>query len=144
MADMKIDRRTLIARGAAGAALLVAGCARKKSRGFAAMSLRQLSARLERHIEPDVAPGMVGRRSGPEVETFVLGKMAFEGPEMRRDTIFRVASMSKRCADVTRPGTSHAGAHRSWPVGVFGGVARPIAHPMSVDRCSVGETFAGG
>ena len=33
--------------------------------------------------------------SGPEVETFVLGKMAFEGPDMRRDTIFRIASMTK-------------------------------------------------
>ena len=29
--------------------------------------------------------------SGPEVETFMLGKMAFEGPDVRRDTIFRVA-----------------------------------------------------
>jgi CubicO group peptidase (beta-lactamase class C family) len=33
--------------------------------------------------------------SGPEVETFVLGKMAFDGPDMRRDTIFRIASMTK-------------------------------------------------
>lgn len=33
--------------------------------------------------------------SGPEVETFVLGKMAFEGPDMRRDTIFRIASMTR-------------------------------------------------
>jgi len=44
-------------------------------------------------IEPGFAPGMVGLvASGPEVETFVLGKMAFEGPDMRRDTIFRLAS----------------------------------------------------
>jgi hypothetical protein len=28
--------------------------------------------------------------SGPEVERFVLGKMAFEGPDMRRDIIFRI------------------------------------------------------
>ena len=69
---------------------------RKESRGFAATSLRQLRARLERHIEPGFAPGMVGLvASGPEVETFVLGKMAFEGPDMRRDTIFRIASMTK-------------------------------------------------
>jgi hypothetical protein len=27
--------------------------------------------------------------SGPEVETFVLGKMAFEGQDMRRDTILK-------------------------------------------------------
>jgi CubicO group peptidase (beta-lactamase class C family) len=51
---------------------------------------------LERRIEPGFAPGMVGLvASGPEVETFVLGKMAFEGPDMRRDTIFRIASMTK-------------------------------------------------
>ena len=40
----EIDRRTLLARGAAFAALLVTGCARKESRGFAATSLRQLRA----------------------------------------------------------------------------------------------------
>jgi CubicO group peptidase (beta-lactamase class C family) len=92
----EIDRRTLLAKGAAFVALLVTGCARKESRGFAATSLRQLRARLERHIEPGFAPGMVGLvASGPEVETFVLGKMAFEGPDMRRDTIFRIASMTK-------------------------------------------------
>ena len=45
----EIDRRTLLAKGAAFAALLVTGCARKESRGFAATSLRQLRARLERH-----------------------------------------------------------------------------------------------
>jgi hypothetical protein len=59
----------------------------EESRGFAATSLRQLRARLERHIEPGFAPGMVGLvASGPEVESFVLGKMGFEGPDMRRDT----------------------------------------------------------
>ena len=40
----EIDRRTLLAKGAAFAALLVTGCARKESRGFAATSLRQLRA----------------------------------------------------------------------------------------------------
>ncbi len=92
----EIDRRTLLAKGAAFAALLVTGCARKESRGFAATSLRQLRARLERHIEPGFAPGMLGPvASGPDVETFVPGKIAFEGPDMRRDTIFRIASMTK-------------------------------------------------
>lgn len=72
----EIDRRTLLAKGGAFAAFLVTGCARKESRGFAATSLRQLRARLERHIEPGFAPGMVGLvASGPKVETFVLGKV---------------------------------------------------------------------
>ena len=57
----ELDRRTLLDKGAAFAALLVTGCARKESRGFAATSLRQLRARLERHIEPGFAPGMAGR-----------------------------------------------------------------------------------
>ena len=56
----EINRRTLLAKGAAFATLPVTGCARKKSRGFAATSLRQRRARLERHIEPGFAPGMVG------------------------------------------------------------------------------------
>ena len=56
----EIERRTLLAKGVAFAALPVTGCARKESRGFAATSLRQLRARLERHVEPGFAPGMVG------------------------------------------------------------------------------------
>ena len=40
----EIDRRTLLAKGAALAALLVTGRARKESRGFTATSLRQLRA----------------------------------------------------------------------------------------------------
>ena len=40
----EIDRRILLAKGAAFAALLVTGCARKESRRFAATSLRQLRA----------------------------------------------------------------------------------------------------
>ena len=96
MADKKSTVALCLPRAPHFAALLVTGCARKESRGFAATSLRQLRARLERHIEPGFAPGMVGLvASGPEVETFVLGKMAFEGPDMRRDTIFRIASMTK-------------------------------------------------
>ena len=84
----EIDRRTLLAKGAAFAALLVTGCARKESRGFAATSLRQLraldwNATLNRALRRALV-GLVA--SGPEVETFVLGKMAFEGPDMRRDT----------------------------------------------------------
>jgi len=69
----------------------------KESRGFATTSLRQLRARLERHVDPGFAPGMVGLVAhGPDGETVVLGKMAFgDGADMRRDTIFRMASMTK-------------------------------------------------
>jgi CubicO group peptidase (beta-lactamase class C family) len=67
------------------------------TRGFAAEGIRQLQSRLERHVEPGFAPGVVGLVAhGPDVETFVLGKMAFgDGADMRRDTIFRITSMTK-------------------------------------------------
>lgn len=93
----EIDRRTLLAGGAAFGVLLVTGCAREERRGFAADGLRQLRSRLERHVEPGFAPGVVGLVAhGSFVETVVLGKMAFgNGGDMRRDTIFRIASMTK-------------------------------------------------
>jgi CubicO group peptidase (beta-lactamase class C family) len=71
-----IDRRTLLARGAA---------------------FKQLCARLEARIEPVFAPGVVGLVThGPDVETCVRGKLKFgDGGDMRRDTILRIASMTK-------------------------------------------------
>jgi CubicO group peptidase (beta-lactamase class C family) len=96
-APQHIDRRTLLARGAAVAALVATGCAREERRRFAADGLRELRSRLERHVQPGFAPGVVGlAASGPEVEAVVLGRMAFDdGADMRRDTIFRIASMTK-------------------------------------------------
>jgi hypothetical protein len=40
----EIDRRTLLAKGAAFAALLVTGCARKESRGFALLTQHEFSS----------------------------------------------------------------------------------------------------
>jgi CubicO group peptidase (beta-lactamase class C family) len=53
--------------------------------------------RLERHVEPGFAPGVVGLVAhGPFVETVALGRMAFgAGSDMRRDTIFRIGSQTK-------------------------------------------------
>lgn len=92
-----IDRRTLLARGVGLAALIATGCTRGEPRGFAGDALRQLRVRLERHVEPSFAPGVVGLLArGSVVETFVLGRLAFNGgADMRRDTIFRIASMTK-------------------------------------------------
>jgi CubicO group peptidase (beta-lactamase class C family) len=48
-------------------------------------------------VDSESAPGpvaMVAR--GVDVETAIIGKMAFDAPApMRRDTIFRIASMTK-------------------------------------------------
>lgn len=63
---------------------------------FDVEGLKRLHIRLERQVEAGFAPGVVGLVAhGPHVETFALGTMAFGGPAMRRDTIFRIASMTK-------------------------------------------------
>jgi CubicO group peptidase (beta-lactamase class C family) len=66
-------------------------------RGFDEKKVRQLRSRLNRYVEPAFAPGVVGVVAhGSNVEPIVLGKMAFgAGGDMRRDTIFRIASMTK-------------------------------------------------
>ena len=92
----EIERRTLLARGAALAALLVTGCSKREPPAFSADGPDQLRSGLERHVQSGFAPGVVGVVArGPDVETFVLGKMAFGGADMRRDSIFRIASMTK-------------------------------------------------
>jgi CubicO group peptidase (beta-lactamase class C family) len=93
-----IDRRTFLARGGAAlAAPLVTGCSRSEPRGFSADGLERLRSGLQRHIASGFAPGVVGLVArGDDLDAFVLGKMAFDGAaEMRRDTIFRIASMTK-------------------------------------------------
>jgi CubicO group peptidase (beta-lactamase class C family) len=93
-----IDRRTLLVRGGAGfASLLVAGCSRNEAGGFAADGLERLRSGLQRHVDARFAPGVVGLVArGNETDAFVLGKTAFQGgADLRRDSIFRIASMTK-------------------------------------------------
>ena len=101
--------------------------------------------------------------SGPEVETFVLGKMAFEGPDMRRDTMFRIASMTepvtatavmmlvkKASSDST---TRSTGCSLSWPTAVLRRIDAaldetvPARRPITVEdlltfRCRHGLILA--
>src|SRR5262245_65625017 len=86
-----IERRTLLARGGTFLALLATGCAREERRRFTTDGLRQLRSRLERHVEPGFAPGVVGVVAhGPFVETVALGKMAFgAGGDTGRASAFR-------------------------------------------------------
>jgi hypothetical protein len=58
-ARREMDRRTLLAGGAKVLAVLATGCAWAAS-GVTANGLRQLRFRLERHVEPGFAPGVVG------------------------------------------------------------------------------------
>ena len=68
-----------------------------KSGGFSHARLARMHAALQRHIESGQIPGLVAlvhRRGREHVET--IGTMAFGSKEpMRRDTIFRLASMTK-------------------------------------------------
>ena len=92
----EIDRRTLLAKGAHLRRFSSQAAPGKNLGDSPPRVLDSFALDWNALIEPGFAPGMVGLvASGPEVGTFVLGNMAFEGPDMRRDTIFRIASMTK-------------------------------------------------
>jgi CubicO group peptidase (beta-lactamase class C family) len=66
-------------------------------KAFSASGLAALRETLDRHVTDDVAPGAVGlvHRRG-ETHVFVAGTRTIGEPEpMTRDTIFRIASMTK-------------------------------------------------
>ncbi|WP_199552212.1 serine hydrolase [Streptomyces sp. N35] len=67
------------------------------SKGFSRTGLDRLHGVLERHIESKRIPGLVALVSrGGETHVEALGTMRHEGgAPMRRDTIFRMASVSK-------------------------------------------------
>ena len=66
-------------------------------REFSQARLARMHETLQRHVDRGEVPGLVAlvhRRGSEHVET--IGTMAFDGNEpMRRDTIFRLASMTK-------------------------------------------------
>ena len=64
---------------------------------FTDEGLQRLDAGLRRHVTEGSAPGLVGVvAQGAETHAFVVGRMMLDGPEpMRRDAIFRIASMTK-------------------------------------------------
>jgi CubicO group peptidase (beta-lactamase class C family) len=92
----EIDRRTLLAHGAALVALLFTGCSKTEPSAFSVDRLEQLRFALERHVQSGFVPGVVGLVAhGRDVQTFAVGKMALGGADIRRDTIFRIASQTK-------------------------------------------------
>ncbi len=88
---MKLNRReTLELAGASAAAIALPGAARSHAAGSG------LKEHLEDALHGGYAPGLVGLVAhGSEVKTVVLGRMAIDGAPMQRDSIFRIASMSK-------------------------------------------------
>jgi CubicO group peptidase (beta-lactamase class C family) len=61
-----------------------------------AAGLAGLHDAAARHVAPDRVPGLVALvASGDDVHVEALGTLSVGGPPMRRDTLFRIASMTK-------------------------------------------------
>jgi CubicO group peptidase (beta-lactamase class C family) len=71
--------------------------ARGKAAAFSKSGLAAVEAVLRKHIAAGYAPGLVALLSrGDEMVPFVLGSLEFEGNRpTQRDSIFRIASMTK-------------------------------------------------
>jgi CubicO group peptidase (beta-lactamase class C family) len=93
-----IDRRQLLA-GSLGIGVLAVlqGCKGAPQSAFDKDGLSKLGAVLEQAVADGYAPGAIGLVAfGPNVEVITAGKLAFDGEaRMQRDTIFRIASMTK-------------------------------------------------
>lgn len=93
-----LDRRQLLA-GAVGTGLLtsIPICRAASPDAFDRSSLSKLQANFDKIVTSGYAPGAVGLiEVGPKVEVVAAGKLAFEGSApMQRDSIFRIASMTK-------------------------------------------------
>ncbi|MDP3895198.1 MAG: serine hydrolase domain-containing protein [Mesorhizobium sp.] len=66
------------------------------TRGFSDTGLVQLRQAMHAHVDSGNVPGLVALVArGDEVHEITAGRMALGGPPMRRDAIFRLASMTK-------------------------------------------------
>jgi CubicO group peptidase (beta-lactamase class C family) len=96
VANSELSRRSFLLRGAAMGGALLSGMTMSASARIASTQWQNLSARLSGYVGPKFAPGLVALTDhGMDVETVVLGKIALDGAPMQRDTIFRIASMTK-------------------------------------------------
>lgn len=65
-------------------------------KGFSDNGLVRLRHAMRAHVDSGNVPGLVALVArGDEVHAFVEGSMAMEGAPMRRDAIFRIASLTK-------------------------------------------------
>ena len=89
-----IDRRQLLTIGVLAA---LQGCRPVPKPALNQTGLSKLGAGLEQAVADGYAPGVVGLVArGQDVEVFAAGKLAFDSEApMQRDTIFRIASMTK-------------------------------------------------
>jgi len=88
-------RRRLVGAGVGLAALTVLA-ERARSATSSPDSMAAVRRKLERAVSTGFAPGLVGLiAQGKNVDVTTVGRMAIDGPPMQRNTIFRIASMSK-------------------------------------------------
>lgn len=88
-------RRTALVALTAGVA---AACSPKRKAMFTTEGLAGVRAALEKHVASGAMPGLVGLVArGDETHAFALGRMSRDAgaPAVARDTIFRIASMTK-------------------------------------------------
>jgi CubicO group peptidase (beta-lactamase class C family) len=102
MADADTSRRTALAGMACAIASLPAivaakpGSHRMSRTKFTQDGLTGVRDRLQTHVASGFTPGLVALLDrGGETETFVIGAKALSGAPIQRDTIFRIASMTK-------------------------------------------------
>ena len=89
-----VSRRRLLGIGAALA--LTAGPVLGEEGATTDDRFAALEADLANAVQRGFAPGLVGMvAQGDEVRVIPVGRMAEDGPPMQRDSIFRIASMTK-------------------------------------------------
>ena len=97
MSEIEPSRRTALAVLAGlGATAAHAKERRMAKTEFSRAGLDGLRGVLEQHVAKGSTPGLVALLDrGGETEVMAMGAKAIGGPPMRRDTIFRIASMTK-------------------------------------------------
>ncbi|HSR98261.1 MAG TPA: serine hydrolase domain-containing protein, partial [Kofleriaceae bacterium] len=93
-----IDRRQLLASGLGmGVLAALQGCKSAPSPVFSPDGLSKLGGGFQQAVANGYAPGAIGLVAfGSNAEVITTGKLAFDGEaQMQRNTIFRIASMTK-------------------------------------------------
>ena len=100
MRSVDLSRRQALA-GLAAAAAPMSAVAQPRSRCmtkpiFTSGACAELQQAVDRIVATGAAPGLVGLADrGGRTDVAVAGAQAFGGPPMRRDSLFRIASMTK-------------------------------------------------
>jgi CubicO group peptidase (beta-lactamase class C family) len=95
-ATLALSRRQALIVGAAATLMSGAASARSRTMGFSDDGLERLSASLAAHAANAQPPGLVAIVArGDARHVLAHGRMSLDGPAIRPDAIFRLASMTK-------------------------------------------------